>query len=110
MGEAKLKALNETSVWQALSEVMDPELPISIVDMGLIYSVTVRHKKVDIEMTFTAMACPAMEMMVGDVQDRVNSLAAGVSTHVSVVWNPPWTKARLTERGRDVLQSFGVAT
>ncbi|NUM75036.1 metal-sulfur cluster assembly factor, partial [candidate division KSB1 bacterium] len=102
--------LDEKAVWQALTEVMDPELPISVVDMGLIYSVTVAQNTIDIEMTFTAIACPAMDMMIGDIRDKIDSLATGVSTRVSVVWNPPWTKARLTERGKEVLQSLGIAT
>lgn len=105
-----MKALDEKAVWQALTEVMDPELPISVVDMGLIYSVTVAHDSIDIEMTFTAIACPAMEMMIGDIRDKINSLAAGISTRIRVVWNPPWSKARLTERGKEVLQSLGIAT
>lgn len=102
--------LDEKAVWQALTEVMDPELPISVVDMGLIYNVTIAQNTIDIEMTFTAIACPAMEMMIGDIRDKIDSLATGVSTRVSVVWNPPWTKARLTERGKEVLQSLGIAT
>lgn len=97
------------TIWSALAEVTDPEIPISIVDMGLIYAVRVERAHVDVDMTFTAIACPAMDMLITDVRDKVISLPGVDSVKVNVVWNPPWTKSRLSEQGRDILQSFGVA-
>jgi metal-sulfur cluster biosynthetic enzyme len=97
------------TIWNALAEVTDPEMPISIVDMGMIYDVRLNDGNVEVDMTFTAIACPAMDMLISDVREKLDSLPGVVSAKVNVVWNPPWTKSRLSERGRDILQSFGVA-
>jgi phenylacetate-CoA oxygenase PaaJ subunit len=97
------------TIWSALAEVTDPEIPISIVDMGLIYDVRLDQGHVEVDMTFTAIACPAMDMLISDVREKVRELPGIASVKVNVVWNPPWNKGRLTEQGRDVLQSFGVA-
>ncbi len=97
------------TVWSALSEVTDPEIPISILDMGLIYDVRFDHGHVEVDMTFTAIACPAMDMLISDVREKVSALAGVAAVKINVVWNPPWTKSRLTEQGCDILQSFGVA-
>ena len=101
--------IDENKIWQALAAVMDPELPISLVDMGLIYNVRLHQTVAEIDLTFTAIACPAMEMMITDVRDKVESLPGITGARVNVVWNPPWTKARLTPAGKEVLQSFGIA-
>jgi len=101
--------IDTKTIWSALTEVTDPEMPISIIDMGLIYDVRVDHRHVEVDMTFTAIACPAMEMLISDVTEKVNELPGIASVKVNVVWNPPWTKSRLSEQGREVLQSFGVA-
>jgi metal-sulfur cluster biosynthetic enzyme len=84
-------------------------MPIGIVDMGLIYDVRVENGNVEVDMTFTAIACPAMEMLISDVREKVGELPGVNSVKVNVVWNPPWNKSRLSEQGRDILQSFGVA-
>jgi len=96
-------------IWSALQTVTDPEMPISIVDMGLVYDVRVENGAVDIDMTFTAIACPAMDMLIGDVKECLGRLPGTPAVRVHVVWNPPWTKSRLTATGRDILHSYGVA-
>ncbi len=101
--------IDTQTVISALTEVTDPEMPISIVDMGMIYDVRVNGSHVEVDMTFTAIACPAMEMLISDVKEKINELPGAPSVQVNIVWNPPWTKSRLSERGRDILQSFGVA-
>ncbi len=101
--------IDTQTVISALTEVTDPEMPISIVDMGMIYDVRVKGSHVEVDMTFTAIACPAMEMLISDVKEKINELPGAPSVQVNIVWNPPWTKSRLSERGRDILQSFGVA-
>jgi metal-sulfur cluster biosynthetic enzyme len=101
--------IDSQTILSALTEVTDPEMPISIVDMGLIYGVRVDRGHVEVDMTFTAIACPAMEMLISDVKEKVQEVPGVASMKVNVVWNPPWTKSRLSEQGRDILQSFGVA-
>ncbi|MDZ7360629.1 MAG: metal-sulfur cluster assembly factor [candidate division KSB1 bacterium] len=101
--------LDSKIIWSALAEVTDPEMPVSIVDMGMIYDVRLHDGNVEVDMTFTAIACPAMDMLISDVHEKISALPGVVSVKVNVVWNPPWTKSRLSEQGREVLQSFGVA-
>ncbi len=74
--------------WSALAEVQDPEMPVNLVDLGVIYGITERDGIVEVDLTFTAMGCPASDF---------------------VVWDPPWTSARMTEAGRDALESWGLA-
>jgi len=97
------------SLWQALREVQDPEFPISLVDLGLIYDVRRDGAVVEIDLTFTATACPCMEFIRSDIRDRL-LVEPGVSeVRIIEVWDPPWTRDRMTERGREVLRSSGVA-
>ncbi len=98
--------------WRALKEVRDPELPISVVDMGLIYDIASRDDggttALDVTMTFTATACPCMELMLMDVRDRL--LEEDVrDVAIEVVWDPPWTRGMITEEGRVTLKQYGVA-
>jgi metal-sulfur cluster biosynthetic enzyme len=97
-------------LWQALHEVADPELPISLVDLGLIRDIRRdADGNVDVDVTFTASACPCMEFIMLDVKDRLRAVPA--VTHVSVndVWDEPWSTERMTAHGRTLLKSFGVA-
>jgi len=94
----------------ALRPVMDPEMMISIVDLGLIYDLRIRESDghVDVDMTFTAMGCPAMDFMVGDVRDRLLREPEVSTVSVSVVWDPPWDHSRLTPRGAAALEAWGI--
>ncbi|MGH7447861.1 MAG: metal-sulfur cluster assembly factor [Longimicrobiales bacterium] len=97
------------ALWQALRDVADPELPISLVDLGLICDVRRDGSTADVDLTFTASACPCMEFIIQDVRDRL--LKEPGIEHVSIqdVWDPPWTTDRMTAHGRALLKSFGVA-
>jgi metal-sulfur cluster biosynthetic enzyme len=96
-------------LWAALAEVQDPEMPVNLVDLGVIYAITERDGLVEVDLTFTAMGCPASEFILEDVRDRL-LLEAGVrEVRVNVVWNPPWTTARMTQAGRDALEAWGLA-
>lgn len=98
----------ELTLWQALEEVEDPEWPISVVDMGLIYGLCYEDRRVDVKLTFTAMGCPCMEFIIGDVRERLLQEAEVDSVQMEIVWDPPWTRNRLTEKGREKLRSWGV--
>ena len=96
--------------WRALKEVRDPELPISVVDMGLIYDIRESGGGgVDVVMTFTATACPCMELMLMDVEDRLLEEAGVRAVAIEVVWDPPWNRGMITEEGRAALKKYGVA-
>jgi ring-1,2-phenylacetyl-CoA epoxidase subunit PaaD len=99
----------EAQVWEALGEVMDPEIPvISVVDLGVIRSVAVVDGAVSIAMLPTFAGCPALDVMRAEVEARVRQL--GVA-HVAVrlVLSPPWSTDMISEAGREQLKAFGLA-
>jgi metal-sulfur cluster biosynthetic enzyme len=96
-------------LWEALKDVQDPEMPINIVDLGLVYGVRRRAELVEVDLTFTAMGCPAYEFLISDVRDRLLREPGVEEVIVKVVWDPPWTSALLTQDGRDALQMWGLA-
>ena len=96
-------------LWAALSEVRDPEMPINLVDLGVIYGVDERDGVVEVDLTFTAMGCPASDFILDDIRERLLREEGVREVRVNVVWDPPWTSARMTQDGRDVLEAWGLA-
>ena len=96
-------------LWAALAEVQDPEMPVNLVDLGVIYGITEQDGRVEVDLTFTAMGCPASDFILEDVRERLLSEPGVREVHVNVVWNPPWTVARMTQDGRDALEVWGLA-
>ena len=97
------------ALWDALREVMDPEMPLSVVDMGLIVDLTQHNGTVDLKLTFTAMGCPAMEFIMYDIRERLLQEPGVQQVHIEIVWDPVWTKARLTEEGFEILRTWGIS-
>jgi phenylacetate-CoA oxygenase PaaJ subunit len=95
--------------WRALKDVLDPELPISLVDMGLIYDIETAGETVRVTMTFTATACPCMSLIQMDIRDRLMKESGVGAVEIEVVWDPPWTRAMLTDEGKVRLRKYGVA-
>lgn len=105
-----MERADEAAIWEALGGVTDPELPVSIVDLGMVYGVTLDEQGlVRIELTFTSIGCPAMDMLLEDIEREVRSVPGVSEVTVDVVWSPPWTKARLTPRGRGLLMTYGLS-
>ena len=98
------------ALWDALRDVMDPELPISVVDMGLIVDLSRHDGIVDIKLTFTAMGCPAMEFIMDDIRARLLQDPGVREVRIEIVWDPVWTKARLTEEGIEIMRTWGVSS
>ena len=96
-------------LWAALSEVQDPEMPINLVDLGVIYGIDEHDGVVDVDLTFTAMGCPASDFILEDVRERLLREEGVREVRVKVVWDPPWTSARMTQAGRDALEAWGLA-
>ena len=96
-------------LWAALSEIQDPEMPVNLVDLGVIYAVEERDGIVNVDLTFTAMGCPASEFILDDVHERLMREPGVKEVRVKVVWDPPWTVARMTQAGRDSLEAWGLA-
>ena len=102
--------VSETAIWQALDGINDPEMPISLVDMGLIYNVSIDPSGVvGIELTFTSIGCPGMDMILDDIRGAVESIPGVTDVAVEVVWSPPWTKEKLSDRGRMLLKAVGLS-
>jgi metal-sulfur cluster biosynthetic enzyme len=94
---------------EALREVQDPEMPVNIVDLGIVYGVRREGERVVVDLTFTAMGCPASEFILDDVRERLLREPDVREVAVNVVWDPPWTAARMTQAGRDALEMWGLA-
>jgi metal-sulfur cluster biosynthetic enzyme len=99
----------ESRLWSALAEINDPEMPVNLVDLGLIYGVSVDRGCAVVQLTFTAMGCPATEMLMGDIRERLLAEPGIEEVRLDVVWDPPWTSARLTAEGRDALRAWGLS-
>ncbi len=105
-------SLSEDSIREALKQVIDPELFVNIVDLGLIYTVALEpvaeseKSKVTIEMTMTSPACPAGPQLLAQSKDSVGRLEGVESVDVKLVMTPPWTPDRMTEDARDQLGIF----
>ena len=96
-------------LWEALREVNDPELPISLVDLGLIYDVRLENGTAEVDLTFTATACPCTDFIKFDIAQRLQQEPGVEDVRINEVWNPPWTKARVTPEGRRKLKEMGVS-
>lgn len=96
-GPAELKAPIEA----ALRQVVDPEVAMSIVDVGLVYGVAVTDQQVHVRMTMTSAACPVTDVIVADVENELDRvLPADFEIRVEVVWEPPWSTDRMSARAK----------
>lgn len=85
----------------ALRTVVDPELALSIVDVGLVYGVTVSDSKAHVALTMTSVACPVTEMILQDVEAELHrAIPAGITIEVELVWEPAWSAERMSPRGK----------
>jgi metal-sulfur cluster biosynthetic enzyme len=100
----------EARLWTALQDVEDPEIPISVVGMGLIVSIAydAAARAVDLELTFTAMGCPATDFIEDDVRERLLAEPDVDEVRIEVVWDPVWTRSRIREDARAQMRSLGI--
>lgn len=90
-------------VYSQLRQVFDPEIPVNIVDLGLIYEVKVDGTTVNIKMTLTSQSCPEAQNIPEMIKRRVNTLDHIEETQIDVVWDPQWTPHLISEEGRKIL-------
>ena len=102
----------EARLWEALRGVEDPEIPVSVVGMGLIVSLAYvsDQRRADLQITFTAMGCPAMEFIEEDIREALLRDPDVDEVTIEVVWDPVWTKDRLRAEAREKMRSLGIAT
>jgi probable FeS assembly SUF system protein SufT len=96
---------NEQMVWDILKTVYDPEIPVNIVDLGLIYSCKIEpldqdSRKIDIQMSMTAPGCGMGNVLKADVESRISGLPSVKAVNVEVVFDPPWDMSRMSEAAR----------
>lgn len=84
----------------ALKSVYDPEIPVNIWDLGLIYDIAIAEKDVNIKMTFTSPTCPMMEDLLQQIHASVAAVAGGRDVHIDLVWGPPWDLSRMSDAAR----------
>jgi len=103
---SEIKKITKEDVLKALSGVYDPEIPINIVDLGLIYKVGVNENNdVDVDMTFTTMACPMHAYIKEQANDAVKKMAGVGSVNVKLVWEPKWTPEMISKEVRERLSN-----
>lgn len=91
----------EQRIIEVLKTVFDPEIPVNIYDLGLIYKIDLdMDGKLDIDMTFTAPSCPAADFIIEDVRTKVAAVAGVTSANVNMVFEPEWDKSMMTEEAR----------
>lgn len=97
----------EQKVVEILKTCYDPEIPVNIYELGLVYGVTVEEGgRVGIEMTLTSPACPVAGSLPGEVENKVKTIEGVSEAKVDVVWDPPWTPDKMTEAARLQLGMF----
>ena len=94
---------DKEKIKQALKECYDPEIPLNVLDLGLIYDIRLSDGNVEIDMTLTAPGCPMHTLIARDVEQRVKNVEGVDNVKVNVVWDPPWTPDRISEEGKKVL-------
>jgi metal-sulfur cluster biosynthetic enzyme len=111
---AKLSATEqvEARLWDALRSVQDPEFPVSVVGLGLIVSLAyaAEARRADLQITFTAMGCPAMEFIQDDIREALLRDPDVDAVEIEVVWDPVWTKDRIRAEARETMRRLGIAT
>jgi metal-sulfur cluster biosynthetic enzyme len=100
----------ESRLWRALQDVEDPEIPVSVVGMGLIVSLAwdLDERAVAIELTYTAMGCPATEFIEGDIRERLLQEPEVDDVRIDVVWDPVWTRSMIREEARATMRRLGI--
>ena len=97
----------ENGIVEALKTVFDPEIPVNIYELGLIYDIDIQEEgKVQVKMTLTAPGCPVAGSLPGEVQAKVESVPGVASADVELVWDPAWNPSMMTEAARLQLGMF----
>lgn len=102
--------ISEEYIWEQLGSIMDPEIPkISVVDLGMIVSVKTDQNNVDIKMTPTFAACPALNVIRLDIFNAIDALPATNEVSVEATYDVQWDSNLISDKGRRILKDFGLA-
>jgi metal-sulfur cluster biosynthetic enzyme len=104
--DAPARPIEQETIVNALKTVIDPELNVNVVDLGLVYTVQTRGTEIDVEMTLTTPACPAGPEILRNSVKAIEKIDGVTKANVKLVMNPPWSPARMTDDARDILGIF----
>ena len=103
-----MEQITEEQIKNSLKQCMDPEVPLSIVDMGLIYGINIsENNDVKIKMTMTTKGCPLHDTMVDDVTRYTKKVPGVNNVQIDIVWDPPWTKDKMSDEAKAMMQKMG---
>ena len=90
----------EKKIIEEIKKIYDPEIPVNIYDLGLIYKIQVSNDNVDIDMTLTSPNCPVAESLPKQVEDNIKNVEGVSKVNLNIVWDPPWTKDKMSEAAK----------
>lgn len=93
----------EEQIYEILGDIYDPEIPIDIVNLGLIYGVNVEDSRVNVNMTMTSPGCPAAQQIVTEARLLIEDLPDVEEANIEIVWDPPWTPEMMSEAAKESL-------
>ncbi len=96
------------ALWEALRDVLDPEIPVNVVDLGLVCDIRRVGGTVDVDVTFTSTACPAVTIIKEDIQQRLLREPDVETVTVEETWEVNWTASRISGCGRDEMKRYGI--
>ena len=107
MSEATQKSgVTEDDVMEVLGDIYDPEIPIDIVNLGLVYQVAIEGSRVDIDMTMTSPGCPAAAQIVAEAKYLVEEIEGVSEVNIEIVWDPPWDPGKMSEAAKESMGMF----
>lgn len=95
--------LRKEEILETLKECYDPEIPVNIVDLGLVYDIKIKSRAVHIKMTLTALGCPLSGTIIEDMKQRVVSLKGVKDVDVEIIFDPPWSPDKMSDEARKIL-------
>jgi metal-sulfur cluster biosynthetic enzyme len=98
--------MKDEEILQCLQDVVDPEYPISIVEMGMVKGVSCQEGTVTVQLTFTSTGCPCMDWIIDDIKQRLIKEPGVHKVEVDVVWSKPWTARDLSPKAREIMKQF----
>ena len=96
--------VNREDVIKAIKQVYDPEIPVNVYDLGLIYTVDVQDQKVNVTMTLTTQSCPSARQIPDMIKTRIASMPEVKEVDVQIVWEPQWNPAMISAEGKKILK------
>lgn len=93
-------AVKKEDVIKALKECFDPEIPVNVYDLGLVYNIDINGTEVKIKMTMTSPFCPVTDYLIEDVKNKVEEIAGATKVDVEITFNPPWSQDKISEEGK----------